>query len=193
MEKLKISYPVIVEGKYDKIKLSAVCEAKIITTDGFAIFREKEKLALIRRLSEKTPVILLTDSDGAGKVIRSHITSAIPKDRLIQLYIPQIPGTEKRKKTPSAEGTLGVEGIEADMLRSILLPFVGEAPPVSENRLSKTDFYIDGLSGGPDSAEKRARFAERAGLPKTLTANALLEAIKILYTYDEYLKMVGRG
>ena len=179
-------------GKYDKIKLSAVCRSKISRpTD--SLFSGKEKLALIRRLSEKTPVILLTDSDGAGKVIRSHITSAIPTDRLIQLYIPQIPRTEKRKKTPSAAGTLGVEGIEADMLRSILLPFVGEAPPVSENRLSKTDFYIDGLSGGPDSAEKRARFAERAGLPKTLTANALLEAIKILYTYDEYLKMVGRG
>ena len=117
---LDIPYPVIVEGKYDRLRLLSVCNAQIITTDGFGIFKKNEKLALIRRLSEKTPVILLTDSDGAGKIIRSHLTSAIPKERLIQLYIPKIEGKEKRKATPSAEGTLGVEGMERELLFSLL-------------------------------------------------------------------------
>ena len=107
MEKLKIPYPIVVEGKYDRLRLLCVCDAQIITTDGFGIFKKHEKLALIRKLSSSTPIILLTDSDGAGKLIRSHLTSAIPKDRLIQLYIPKIEGKEKRKAEPSAEGTLG--------------------------------------------------------------------------------------
>ena len=110
-KKLSIPYPIIVEGKYDRLRLIEVCSANIITTDGFGIFKKSERLALLRELSARTPIILLTDSDGAGKLIRSHITSAIPKDKLIQLYIPKIKGKEKRKDTPSAEGTLGVEGM----------------------------------------------------------------------------------
>ena len=114
--RLKIPYPIIVEGKYDRLRVLSVCDATILTTDGFGIFKRNEKLSLFRSLGEKSPVIILTDSDGAGKLIRSHLCSAIPKERLIQLYIPQIKGTEKRKKAPSAEGTLGVEGMEAELL-----------------------------------------------------------------------------
>ena len=199
MKKLKIPYPVIVEGKYDKIKLDSVIEGQILTTDGFGLFNHGEKLALFRRLSEKSRIILLTDSDGAGKLIRSKITSAIPRERLIQLYIPQIEGKEKRKTVGSAEGTLGVEGMELGLLRELFMPYaMGEDSPDTaraayfENPLSKTDFFIDGLSGGTDSREKRDAFAQTLGLPTGMTANALLAATKLLLTYDEYLEKMGR-
>ena len=190
MEKLRIIYPIIVEGRYDKIKLSSLIEGTVITTDGFALFKNSEKLALLRRLAKKTPVIVLTDSDGGGKVIRSHIASAIPKDRLIQLYIPQIKGREKRKESDSKEGYLGVEGVDADILRGILLPFSGDGEKadgqIARAQITKTDFFCDGLSGGECSSQKRDALAEALGLPKKMTANALLEAVKILCTYDEY-------
>ena len=193
-EKLKIPYPIIVEGKYDRLRLLAVCDAHIITTDGFGIFKKNEKLALIRSLGARSPVIVLTDSDGAGKLIRSHLTSALPKERLIQLYIPRIEGKEKRKSQPSAEGTLGVEGMENSLLYDLLLPFEnGEITErLAENPLCKTDLYIDGLSGGADSSAKRDEIAEKLSLPSGMTANALLAAMKILLSYEEYLAIVGR-
>ncbi|MBQ8849877.1 MAG: DUF4093 domain-containing protein [Clostridia bacterium] len=191
-KKLKIPYPIIVEGKYDRLRLLSVCDARILTTDGFGIFKKNEKLALFRELGKKTPLIILTDSDGAGKLIRSHLCSAIPKDRLIQLYIPKIKGKEKRKSEPSAEGTLGVEGMERELLRELLSPFEnGEA--VRENRLSKTDFFADGLSGCERSSEKRAELCKKMGLPEDMTANALLEALKILITYEEYCDIVRQN
>lgn len=195
MEKLKIPYPIIVEGKYDRLRLLSVCDAQILTTDGFGIFKKNEKLALFRSLSRATPVILLTDSDGAGKLIRSHLTSAIPRDRLIQLYIPRIKGTEKRKDTPSAEGTLGVEGMERQLLWDLLSPFEDgdRVAQAAEHPLTKADFYADGLSGGAGSAARRDALARAVGLPEGMSANALLEALKILVTYEEYLRLVGRG
>ena len=196
ISKLTIPYPIIVEGKYDRLRLLCVCDSstQIITTDGFGVFKKSEKLALIRRLSERTPIIVLTDSDGAGKLIRSHLTSAIPKDRLIQLYIPKIPGKEKRKTEPSAEGTLGVEGMDAALLYDLLSPFVSSERirERGENPLSKTDFYIDKLSGAQNSAALRDGLAAKVGLPSGMTANALLEALKILISYEEYLALVGR-
>ena len=143
----------------------------------------------------RTPIILLTDSDGAGKLIRSHITSAIPKERLIQLYIPKIEGKEKRKDTPSAEGTLGVEGMEFELLYKLLAPFEDERAYLAQvqNPISKTDFYIDGLSGGENSSQKRAELAKKLNLPCDMSANSLLAALKILVTYEEYLKLVGRN
>lgn len=194
-KKLSIPYPIIVEGKYDRIRLLEVCSAQIIATDGFGIFKKGERLSLLRELSKRTPVILLTDSDGAGKLIRSHITSAIPQDRLIQLYIPKIKGKEKRKDSPSAEGTLGVEGMEKELLYKLLSPFENEGAVMrqSENKLSKTDFYIDGLSGGENSRQKRAELASSLNLPTDMTANALLSALRILISYEEYLSLVGRN
>lgn len=193
-KKLSIPYPIIVEGKYDRLRLLEVCSASIITTDGFGIFKKNEQLSLLRELSARTPIILLTDSDGAGKLIRSHITSAIPKERLIQLYIPKIEGKEKRKQAPSAEGTLGVEGMEFNLLYDLLSPFDnGDAyKAMNENPLSKTDFYVDGLSGGENSAARRAELAKKLNLPCDMTANALLSALKILISYEEYLALVGR-
>ena len=189
-ERLRIPYPVIVEGKYDKLRLDSVIEAQIITTDGFGIFKREEKRALFRTLAAKTPLIVLTDSDGAGKVIRSSISAMIPRDRLIQLYIPRVAGTEKRKKTPSAEGTLGVEGMERDLLCDLFAPYAAGQAPRAENPVSKTDFYLDGLTGQPDSKARRDVFAQSLGLPPNLTPNALLAAVKLICTYEEYKEAV---
>ena len=129
------------------------------------------------------------------KLIRSHLCSAIPKDRLIQLYIPKIQGKEKRKAEPSAEGTLGVEGMERKLLFDLLAPFEDESAYLSarENKLSKADMYADGLSGREDSSVRRAAVCKRLGLPEDMTANALLEAMRILITYEEYCDIVGRN
>ena len=194
-EKLCIPYPVIVEGKYDKIKLSNIIDAQIVTTDGFGVFRGQEKRMLLRRLAEASPLILLTDSDGGGKIIRSHLSGMVPKDRLIQLYIPKIKGTERRKTAPSAEGTLGVEGMEDELLRELLSPYaVGEdvLDRAKKNPLSKVDFIEDGLTGGKDSAARRDEICVKVGLPTGMSANALLEALRLLLTYEEYLSLVGR-
>ena len=193
-QKLNIPYPVIVEGRYDKQKLQCVMIGQIITTDGFGVFNHKEKLTLIRALAKKSPIILLTDSDGAGKLIRSHITSAVPADRLIQLYIPQIKGKEKRKAVPSAEGTLGVEGMEQQLLYDLLKPYEDGAAVARalENPLSKTDCYIDGLTGKDNSTARRDVLAVSLGLPAGMTSNALLAALRLLCTYEEYLTLVGR-
>lgn len=202
MEKLNIPYPIVVEGKYDKMKISSVCEGLIIKTDGFGVFKKKETAALIRALAAKTPLIVLTDSDGGGRVIRSHISSLVPRDRLIQLYIPRIEGKEKRKAEPSREGTLGVEGMEDSLIYSLLLPFsdvsdnkdtTKKLAEIASNPLSKTDLYIDGLTGGKDSSKKRDEIACRFALPCGMSAGALIEALRVLITYDEYLAAVGRS
>jgi ribonuclease M5 len=193
-ERLRIPYPVIVEGRYDKLRLESVIEAQILTTDGFGLFNHGEKTKLFAALAKKSPLIVLTDSDGAGKLIRSRITSCIPKERLIHLYVPRISGVEKRKKAPSAEGILGVEGMERELLYKLLLPYADEriAARLSDHPLSKTDFYVDGLTGGQDSASRRDAFAERLGLPAGMTPNALLAAVRMLCSYEEYLALVGR-
>lgn len=188
MEKLKIPYTIIVEGKYDKIKLSNICDARIITTDGFGIFKNSEKRVLLRLLSKELPIIVLTDSDGAGKLIRSHLSTALPHDRIIQLYIPQIKGKERRKDKPSAEGTLGVEGVEDKLLYELLLPYEDRERHTryAENPLSKAELYEDGFMGREDSAKARDELCKRLGLPQKMTSNALHETLKIICTYDEY-------
>lgn len=194
MEKLKISLPVIVEGKYDRLRLLAVMDAHIITTDGFGLFKKNEKAALIRALAKSSPIIVLTDSDGAGKLIRSRISGLVPPDRLIQLYTPRIFGKEKRKAQPGAEGVLGVEGMENQLIYDLFAPYAGDEPPtLAYNPLSKTDFYVDGLSGGPDSAARRDALAAVFGLPPGMTANALLAALRIVCSYEQYLEAVKRA
>lgn len=185
MEKMKIDLPIIVEGKYDKIKILSIADACVIATDGFGVFNNSERLALIKRLAAQSKIIILTDSDGAGKVIRSHITSAIPKERIIQLYTPQVKGKERRKDAPSAEGYLGVEGTEAETLRALLAPFsVGtydsEKSGQAYKELTKADMFEAGLTGAPDSAERRDELALSLGLPRGMTPNALLAALNVL-------------
>ncbi len=187
MEKLKIDLPIIVEGKYDKIKISSIADACIIATDGFGVFKNSERLALIRSLSKKSKIIVLTDSDGAGKVIRSHITSAIPKDRLIQLYTPQIEGKERRKDHASKEGYLGVEGVEIEILYKLLEPFAGgNADGEAREEIVKADLYKAGLTGAPDSTERRDALAASLGLPRGMTPNSFLAALNVLMSKDEF-------
>ncbi len=190
MEPIHIDRPVIVEGKYDKQKLCLFMKGNIITTDGFGIFNRKEKLALIRRLAAEKGIILLTDSDGAGGVIRSYITSAVPKGSVTQIYIPKIMGKEKRKKTASKAGTLGVEGIDAEKLRQLLLPFSQEGGDEASKRrsggeITKTDLYMLGMSGADSAAEKRDRLALSVGLPDGMTPNAFLSALNVIMGKDE--------
>lgn len=196
MERLKIPYPVIVEGSYDKLRLQNVIEGQILTTDGFGVFNKTEKTRLFRTLAERTPLIVLTDSDGAGKLIRSHLCSILPPSRVIHLYVPRIAGKEKRKKAPSAEGVLGVEGMENDLLYRLFLPYADPDAVLrrmTEHPITKTDLYLDGLTGGEGSAARRDALAERLGLPGGMTPNALLAALSVLCTYEEYCALVGRG
>lgn len=192
--RLQIPFPVIVEGRYDKLRLEQVIEAQILTTDGFGVFNRAEKMQLFRTLAKRSPILLLTDSDGAGKLIRSYLTSSIPADRLIQLYVPRIPGKERRKAHPSAEGVLGVEGMEKECLIRLFAPYADASAMQrrAENPLSKTDFYMDGLTGGENSAARRDAFAQKLELPAGMTPNALLAAVRMLCTYEEYCRLVGR-
>ncbi len=192
-EKLTVDRPVIVEGKYDKIRLESVIEGTIITTEGFGIFRDAEKKALIRRLAAPNGLIVLTDSDGGGLVIRNYLKSILPKDKLIHLYIPEIKGREKRKHADSKAGFLGVEGIDCAFLTEIFKPYAVKGKrPVSQRRITKTDLFDDGLSGGDGSADRRKRLCKVAGLPANISANAMLEALNLLYDYDGYKVLIGK-
>ena len=195
-DKLPIPYPVVVEGKYDKIRLSNIIDAQIVVTDGFGVFRKEEKRLLLRRLAAVSPLIVLTDSDGGGKIIRSHLSGMLPRDRIIPLYIPQIKGKERRKDKPSAAGTLGVEGMEDSLLYDLFLPYASpEADPLErarENPLSKVDFFEDGLTGTADCAARRAALAAAFELPTDMTPNALLAALRVVATYEEYREAVKR-
>jgi ribonuclease M5 len=182
---LEISKPIIVEGKYDKIKLSRVVKAHIVTTDGFGIFSKTEKTALIRRLAEANGVIVITDSDGAGLIIRNYIRNILPQSKVTHIYTPQIKGKEKRKAEPSKEGFLGVEGMDVAWLEEALAPFA-DGGAKSRMSLTKADLYAFGLSGREDSASRRKDLAHALHLPDNLSANALLEAINLLVTEEEF-------
>jgi len=187
-ELLHIRYPIVVEGKYDKIRLAGVTDAHVITTEGFGVFSNSELVSLIRRLASGGKIIVLTDSDRAGRQIRSRIGSILPAEKIINLYIPAIPGKEKRKIAPSKEGTLGVEGMGDDVLRGLLSRFADGAGAASDGgkAVTKTDFFVDGFSGGANASVLRDALAKRLDLPPGMTANALLGAVNILCTYEEY-------
>lgn len=184
MDKLKIALPIVVEGRYDKIKLSSIVDGTIITTDGFAIFNDKEKQSLLRRLAEGG-IIVLTDPDGGGKQLRSFLSGLLGVGEVYHLHVPAERGKERRKREAGKAGLLGVEGIEADTLRALLAPFAGDVP-ARRATLTKADLYADGLSGGDGSAERRAALAKRLALPPDLTPNALLAAINLLVSEEEY-------
>lgn len=192
-EKIKLSFPIIVEGKYDKAALSAVADTSIITTDGFGIFKSAEKKALLRRLSERG-IIVLCDSDGAGHVIRSHIKGIVPKDKLYQLYVPRIHGKEKRKSAPSKEGVLGVEGMPPSVLREIIEKFVSQHPEALcgdgdyvHEEITKLDFYECGLSGGDGASLRRDAAADFFGLPCGMSANSLISALNMISSREEFI------
>lgn len=187
--KPRIREVIVVEGRYDKNALSQAVDAAIVEVGGFAVFNDREKTAYLRTLAEKRGLILLTDPDGAGFVIRSHLKSVLPPDRLKQAYIPDIPGKERRKKRPGKEGKLGVEGMPPDVLLAALrragATFEGEGEAPAPAPITKSDL-LDKHLIGPDSAARRADLQRRLGLPARLTANGLLEALTLLLTREEF-------
>ena len=192
MEKIKIDLPIIVEGRYDKSALMGYLDAKIITTGGFSIFNDKEKQALIRRIGENG-IILLTDSDGGGKQIRKFLQGIIPKEKIHNLYIPKIEGKEKRKSKASKEGTLGVEGMEKEVILRLIAPFVSEERTQKDTKMiTKVDFFQDKLTGCDNASENRAWLCRECNLPDDMTPNALLEAMNLLYGYDEYKAIISK-
>lgn len=193
MEKPRIVQSIIVEGKYDKNALRQVVDAHIIQTNGFGVFSDKELLTLIKRLADIRGVIIMTDGDGAGFVIRNYLKGALPKDKVINAYIPDIKGKEKRKTQLSGEGKLGVEGMTPDIilktLRDAGATFEGDSPQGASNKsreITKTDLYLAGLTGGADSAWKRRELIKKLELPEHMSANAFLQALNVLFTYEEF-------
>lgn len=186
MEKIQLDRPLVVEGKYDKNTLSQIADGVIICTGGFGVFHASELVAYLRKLAEPNGLLVLTDSDSGGTQIRRYLNTVLPKEKLTHLYIPQIVGKEKRKDKRSRQGWLGVEGMEADTLRDILRPYATTAPKQSRLSLTKLDFYNLGLSGGENSTEKRNQLATYLGLPRNMTANALLEALNTLLTPETW-------
>ena len=194
---IKIKEAVIVEGKYDKIKLSSLIDGLIIETGGFQIFSDREKIELLRRLADTRWLLILTDSDSAGFLIRNHIQSCIPKEKIRHAYIPDLYGKEKRKLHPSKEGKLGVEGIDPEILLESIrrsgASAIEEAGSSEEKRkITKLDLYEDGFSGGADSSKKRQVLLRELGLPERLTAKALVPVLNSLVNYEEYQKVVKK-
>ena len=187
----------MVEGRYDKNTLSQVVDTVILETGGFGVFRNQELVALLRRLAEERGLIVLTDSDGAGFLIRGHLKSALPPDKVKHAYIPDVPGKERRKRAPGKEGKLGVEGMSPAVLEEVLrragATFLEEPPGGSPPRtaITKADLYLLGLTGTPDSARRRAALLRHLDLPEHLSTNALLPVLNALYDRAAFLKEAG--
>lgn len=189
---IKLDRPVIVEGKYDAIKLSGILDALIIKTDGFGIFKDKEKQRLLTRLAKEKGIIVLTDSDGAGFVIRSFISSIVPADKITHVYIPDIFGKEKRKMQFSAEKKLGVEGVEEKVILDSFKKAGVTASLSGEKRrlITKLDLFECGLSGRENSAQKRRKLLKKLALPEHLSASSLVKILNTFVTYEEFEKTV---
>ena len=187
---------IVVEGRYDKNALSQVVDGVILETGGFGIFKDRELAAFLRRLAAERGVIILTDSDGAGFVIRNHLKSILPKDRVKQAYIPDRYGKERRKARPGKEGKLGVEGMPPQVLEEVLRRAgatfrTGDGPEKGGAALTKGDLFVAGLTGRPDSAQRRQELLKKLSLPEHMSANALLEVLNTCYTAQEALDLLG--
>ena len=190
---VKIKQAIVVEGKYDQNTLSQLVDTTIFQTRGFGVMHDKTLLELLRKAARTSGLIIFTDSDGAGFVIRNFLKGALPKEGVLHAYIPDIPGKEKRKRAPGKEGLLGVEGMTKEILLSALenagADLGGEAAKKPGDTITKFDLYTAGLSGRPDSAAKRAAFLEKLRFPAHMSANALLDALNLLYTREEFLAL----
>ena len=184
-----IDEAIIVEGKYDKIKLSSIVDAVIIETNGFAIFKDREKMELIRKLADNSGIIVLTDSDSAGFMIRSKLSSSIAPDRIKQAFVPDIFGKEKRKDSASKEGKIGVEGMDSE----IILQALKQAGAVvkadeSKQEITKADFFNWGLTGGADSTQKRKKLLKKLELPERLSTKMMISVVNRLYDRKNFFK-----
>lgn len=192
---IKINQAVIVEGKYDKIKLSGIIDALIIETDGFGIFKDKEKQRLIRFLAETKGIVIMTDSDSAGFKIRSFINGITDSKNITNVFIPDIYGKEKRKTEFSKEGKIGVEGISKNIILDSLHKAgidCAEDECTAKREVTKTDFFLDGVSGGEQSSYIRKELAKSLGLPERISASSLLKIINSYMTYDDYKKCIEK-
>lgn len=190
---IKIDKVIIVEGRYDKIKLSSMIDGIIIETEGFGIFKDKDKQKLIRKHAETKGIAILTDSDSAGFVIRNFITSIVPKEYITNVYIPDIYGKEKRKGSPSKEGKLGVEGISAEILKEAFKKAgigVSQSETIERKKITLNDFFDDGLTGDTQSKRKRTDLLKKLDLPERMSTKAMLDILNTFITYDEYKKLV---
>ena len=193
---VRIKQAIVVEGRYDKNTLSQIVDAPILETSGFGIMKDKQQLKLLRRVAESRGLIIFTDSDGAGFVIRNYLKGAIDSKYLLHAYIPDIPGKERRKAAPGKEGKLGVEGMTPQVileaLRKAGATVVGEEKVRSTGNITKQDMMELGLSGGQGSSELRKQLLKRLDLPEHMSANALLQALNLLYTLDELRTIVSQ-
>lgn len=190
-EKIKIHEAVIVEGRYDKIKLSNIIDAFILETDGFSIFKDKKKLTFIKKLALERGIVVLTDSDHAGFMIRSHISSAVPKSRIKNVYIPDVFGKEKRKAAPSKEGKIGVEGMSTEVILNAFEKAGVTASKVAcDNPVTTADFFELGLTGGANSKEKRKALCAELDLPEFLSVSSLISCINNMMSKEEFAEKV---
>lgn len=192
---LKIKEAIVVEGRYDQNTLSQLVDTLIIQTQGFGIFKDKEKAAMLRRVAEKRGIIVLTDSDGAGFVIRNHLKGILPPEQVKHAYIPDLLGKEKRKRTAGKEGKLGVEGMRPEVLERALCnagaTILGETADTEPRKeITKLDLFQDGFSGRPDSAQQREKLLRALDLPQHLTGKALPQVLNTLLTYEEYKTLI---
>lgn len=190
---IKIKQAIIVEGKYDKIRLSNLTDALIIPTNGFAIYKDKETAELIKTLAKKTGIIILTDSDSAGLQIRNALRNIVREGEVINVYIPDVHGKERRKRTPSKQGLLGVEGIDDEILINAFekAGVFAEKSDASKEPITKADLVELGLSGGENSAAARAALQKKLGLPERLSANLLLEILNVMYSREEFFGIMS--
>ncbi len=194
-DKPRIREAVVVEGRYDKNTIAQVVDALILETSGFGIFKDEERLVLLRRLAAERGLLILTDPDGAGFVIRNYLKGAVPPSQVKHAFIPDCPGKEKRKRRAGREGKLGVEGMSPEVLLRALrragatfLEGEGEVKR-TQRSVTKADLYLAGLSGTPDAAEKRRSLLKRLDLPEHMSANALLEVLNALYDHEELAEL----
>lgn len=194
MERIRLRQAVVVEGKYDKIRLEAVVDALILTTDGFRIYKDRERRALLRSLAETRGLIVLTDSDSAGFRLRGHIAGIAGQGQITHVYIPDVFGKERRKRAPSAEGKLGVEGMDPGVLREAFrrAGVLEDDVPPKRDPITRQDLYEDGLTGGRDSARLRRELYARLGLPARLSTAAMLELLNHMLTREEYREFIAR-
>ena len=197
MDKQKLRQAIVVEGKYDQNTLRQIVDTAIFTTNGFTDMKDPALLRLLRQVAQTTGLVILTDSDGAGFLIRNTLKSALPGKGVLHAYIPDLPGKERRKAAPGKEGLLGVEGMTPEILLKALRDAGAEfedggALPPAKEPITKQDLFALGLSGGPESAKKRAALLKALSLPAHMSANALLQALNVLFSREEFFTQVRR-
>lgn len=197
MDKQKLRQAIVVEGKYDQNTLRQIVDTAIFTTNGFTGMKDPALLRLLQQAAQTTGLVILTDSDGAGFLIRNTLKSALPETGVLHAYIPDLPGKEKRKAAPGKEGLLGVEGMTPEILLKALrnagAEFAdGSTPPPAREPITKQDLFALGLSGGPESAKKRAALLKALSLPAHMSANALLQALNVLFSREEFFTQARR-